>query len=174
MIRFTSISRTASKSWLFTWDDTGGPYRVVLFGLEIARTDSPQYVFSSMGTYMDYPPPIEVVKDGELAVTEEYPPDLVVQWYRVPGASSYRVEEYVGGQWVFAANVVQNRNTVFTHQTGPREDQTDIDIRVAAVNELEDIGAYQQYHKFNVTAPAPASPDVSVGYDSLQIQFTEA
>ena len=172
MIQFTAITKKSDGSWEYTWEDLGdGPWRVVLLGTTLDKVSTPtyNYVFNGYGTY---PPPLEIVPAAELADSERYNTRVRFQWYRVSGAVAYLVERYVSGAWVQYKELDgQNEQWVYEYRTEVVANGTEVRARVKALDFLENESTPLEFEKTVVCPPRPPDGEVSVSYNSLQIQF---
>lgn len=161
-ITFTDVRQTSDRSWVFTWADTGADvYRVVLFGVLVGTTSRLTWVWDGNG-FLNSPPPLEVVEDGELALSELYPPYLAVQWYQEPGAESYTVEEYRSSSWAEVASIDEQGTWVYSYVTQTLTDGYLEKLRVTAYDDLGNPSAPEGFTMTVLTAPPV--PSVTVSY----------
>lgn len=158
MIAFTGITLNADGSWAFTWaNDSAAYWRVVLAGAVIASNlTTPSYTWIGPG-YPEFPPPLEVVDTTNLALSEQYSSIFTLQWYAVPNAAYYQVQQYTGGVWNTIATISDLSQWVYTYSTPVLVDGTTYQLRVAACDALGDQGTPRQYTRL-VVCP-PATPD---------------
>lgn len=137
-ITFTTIKQATTGEWLFTWASTGAAYyRIVLHGHEIANTVGTSYTFNlPISSNINTPPPIEVVAERDLAVSEFNLPYMILQWYGVANAVSYRLYELVDASWVLKDTFANQQQFLYTFTTSILADETDAKFRVVAVNEV--------------------------------------
>lgn len=135
-IPFTQVEYL-DGNWVFTWASGLGSVRVVLWGEELTTTSDNTYTYSfSMYSSETEPPPIEVVADGELAVSEKNPGCLTLQWYRSAGSAFYRIEYKQGGTWHVAGSLPDDSLVgVNSFVTPLLNDQTVAEWRVIAVDD---------------------------------------
>lgn len=89
---------------------------------------------------------IEVLDDTS-APQEAYPGEVLLQWYRVDGAVTYYVQEWIGEgaadgdlsvddvDWSTLRTVVESDEEVYSHLTEWLDDQTEYTFRVVPMNE---------------------------------------
>jgi hypothetical protein len=121
--------------WTYTWASGLGLVRVVLWGELLATTEDNAYTYTA-ALYLSNTdaPPIEVVFDGGLAISERNACYLVLQWYRVD-CDQYEVEFKVGENWRNAGSILDDSLiTLYTHITPLLEDQVIAEWRVTAVD----------------------------------------
>jgi hypothetical protein len=84
VIPFTSITRLAGGKWRFDWVPTGADlYRVVLNGLFIQSIDAPPLDLGAHGSDHE-PPPIELVEDDGVVLSEKFSPYFILEWWPNP------------------------------------------------------------------------------------------
>jgi hypothetical protein len=135
-LTFQSIVRVVSGEWLFTWNSTGAAYyRVVLHGHEIGNTNTNSYTYN-LPILVDSsePPPIEVVEEKKLAVSELNLPYMILQWYGVVGAVSYRVYQQEGLSFVLRETFANVPQFMYTFITSLLSDEMEHKFRVVGVN----------------------------------------
>lgn len=170
MIQFTSITQNADDDWVFDWADTGGPYRVILNGMEIESVPTPPYAWG-FGRYPNYPPPLEVVGPGETATTELFSSFLTAQWYAAPDAFTYVAEEnYLGGLTPLGAH--DEGRWVYTQRGLQHTDGSLVEIIITPYDEVGDAGVPLEFEKTIITAPSSPDADIVIGYNNPQIQIT--
>lgn len=134
-IPFTGVTY-ADGSWTYTWASGLGTVRVVLWGTLLTTTTGNTYTYTSaLYASAEDAPPVEVVLDGELAVSEYNASYLILQWYRVECAY-YQVQFKVGSTWTDAGSIHDDPLIwIYTHITPLLEDQTVAVWRVVAFDE---------------------------------------
>lgn len=163
MIQFTSITRDSNGNWSFTWPSTGASYyRVVLYGMQQAKTALTTWTYSS-AAFRDFPPPIEIAHENQQVLTETYKSFLTLQWYGLPACSRYLVEQYNGSSWVPITQVQETGRWVYTYQSPVLSDETFYQYRVTAVDSVGNTSTPRQYYAFMVTPPSP--PSVNMTYN---------
>jgi hypothetical protein len=173
-----SVEKNEQQQWVFTWSDSGAAsYRLVLNGNLIDTTEDLEYTFALPG-YDSYPPPLEVVDDGDLAMSEKNRPFLVMQWYRSEGATYYEVQENVSGTWTRRAVITDlgALQWVYTMRTPTLDDQTDYSFRVVAIGTVGDSDGDLNFNATIVRPPTLAEDSIEVGYDDStgSVTITEA
>lgn len=170
MISFTSITRQNS-GWLFTWQPTGANYyRVVLQGEEIGQTIASSYSFSRP-EWAGYPPPLEVVEEDELALSEKYSPFRILQWYRSQGAILYPIEEEVDAGWEARSSVHQTVDWVYTFKTPRLRDQVFYTFRVRALDDIQQYSGALIFDDLIVTTPDFDETLHGVGWDKPNLSL---
>lgn len=164
---FTSITFDSDISWSFTWADTGATlYRVVLNGVFLDRVTTNSYI-STIPGYETYPPPIEVVEDGSLALSEMHPPYIIIQWYGGTAlAAFYDVREWnaVTSEWDSRAQIIPTPlKTVYTIQSPRLDDETTYLYEVVAVDSIDQESTGVEY-AIDVVCP-PKFDETSVLLD---------
>lgn len=164
MIPFTSIQRDSQDQWVFTWASTGAAYyRVILHGVQVDRVTDPTYTYG-FDDYDEYPPPLEVVEEDDLALSEQHVPFLVMQWYRVDCAQ-YMIEEWDDPDWVERYYVAETGAAVYTLATPALPDGTFGVYRVIPMGTLEDEGEELEYNITVVCPPPDPTPELLFAYD---------
>lgn len=158
-----TISRLSSGAWRFEWDaESGETYEAWLDGVLLERPEDGIFECQAEG-YLDEPPPVEIVKTGE-SENEEHPPYLLLQWKRLPTATAYVIEQYVGSAWVTKQYVMENGSAYYQHRTPAGTDGALNIWRVKALNSIGDAGTPIEFQLLLVRNPAP--PEVAVEYES--------
>jgi len=162
-IPLQTITKQPDGSWLFTWNSTdASSYRVVLWGVELAVVVGTSYSVA-LAAYSQYPPPIEVVPAGVLALTEQNKCFLIIQWYGVV-CDYYLLEEYTGGAWVTKAVVAERGSYVYTATSPLLADGADADYRVTAVDSIGQKSNPLEFRMHVVRPPDEVRP--SINYDN--------
>lgn len=160
-LRLTTIRQAVTGEWVFSWTSTGAAwYRIILGGREIDSVTSPTYTFNLPITGED-PPPIEVVAERDLAVSEFNLPYIILQWYAVTTASTYRLYELSGDSWVLKDTFANNQQFLYTFTTTNLADETTARFRLVAVNEF---GVESTPLGFSYKVVRPPNP-VSLNFD---------
>lgn len=161
-VPFTSIVQQGDTTWTFSWATTSAvSYRIVLFGQQIDTTTTNSYNFSFPG-YEKYPPPLEIMADNQVALSEQFQPFLTMQWYGET-CDYFSVSEFVSSVWNMVNTVMENGTTVYTVQTPLLNDGETHQYGIAAVtNEVP--STMQQYLITVVTPPDWVDGSVSFSY----------
>lgn len=168
MARLTP-TRQADRSWLFTWTAVAGvTYRLVLHGTQVGTSTSGSYVWRG-GEYQTTPPPLEVVPEGEKALSETHPPRLLVQWYRVAEADYYTVEQYLNAAWTEVARVDESGDQVYNHLTPAALDGEVVQVRVKAYDSVGAVSSPRAFTKTIVTPPRPPSVGVTYAAGTISV-----
>ena len=106
-----------------------------------------------------------VSDDSADAPSEVCPGRMTLRWWasETPAAGYYSIEEYVAGEWVERAKVLDNGAGYFTWQSRWLEDVTTHQFRVVAAGADENQAAAVTVSGFVVRYPDP--PDVTYTYD---------
>lgn len=170
-LAFTSIVLNQDGQWEFTWvDDGADEWRVVLNGTEIATVsddDGPTYTYDLPG-FEDFPPPLEVVDDGDLALSEYNPPFIIMQWYSVQDGevTFYEVQEYVSGDWNQVYIISHDAGTWVFQTTSPvLDDVTIFRFQVVAVGTIEQESSGLEFTAKMVRCPILTETALTIGYD---------
>ena len=89
MKTFTSITKTGSGAWTYTWTGTG-PYRVAV-DQQVLEEMWPLTSYTVNGSDAEEPPVLEVCEQGETLTSEAYPRRPTMQWFGNPRATSYNI-----------------------------------------------------------------------------------
>lgn len=164
-VQFTSITKNADGSWSFAWAGTG-PWRVVLYGTLLAEPSDNSYRWPS-GTFLRYPPPIEIVPAGQKALSELYAPFILIQWYD-EFAARYYVEKSLDGVsgWTQVSTVADNDTWVYEYRSPLLDDGQTYHWRVTAESSAGNRSAARNYDAYVVTPPKPVDSTITVGYSS--------
>ncbi len=130
--------------WNFTWDassSSGGSagYDIWLQGRLLSTVTEEEYECLEPD-YVDTPPPLEIVVEGEAAENDLYPPFAVLQWFGVSTASAYIVEELVGISWLLRSTVLEIGSGYYAMQTFLLADCTAASWRVRPVDSQGNAG----------------------------------
>lgn len=152
MIKITAIEKQADGSWKFTWDETA-EVRVVLWGEEIETVTGGTTTFYRP-EYEAAPPPLEIVRLSDFAITERNPKAVLLQWYKVasdPPVAEYEIEWWSGSEWESITSVSQSDALwVYTYLTGDLSDETSYRLRVVPVNDQRRDGDVQEFQEYIV------------------------
>lgn len=161
---FTSIIRNYDGTWKFQWSDTGnGPYRIILYGIEVDEVDEVEYDWVGNG-FKAYPPPIEVIEDGEVAVSEVNNPSFLIEWNRVEDAAGYSIERYIGSAWTRVESLDETGQATYSYQTPPLANDTVCQLRVLAEDEFGNQSAPVYFTKTIIAAPPITDGTIQVTY----------
>lgn len=159
-----SINHKPDGAWVFAWIDTGnGPYRVVLDGSVLATVDGTSYEWTGNG-YRTYPPPLEIVEDGEQAESQLHSPYVRIEWGRVPGAAGYGIEQRVASAWVRVGSRDDTGESTYYFQTGIQEDGSLCELRVSAEDAFGNPSSPVAFSKTVVRCPPPPDDSVQASY----------
>ena len=179
-VNFTSIVQNPDGSWTFSWHfQTGGTsYRVVLWGITQAfvpnMVGTVSYTWSSSDTsFLDYPPPLEVilipnvvVTNSQLVLSEQYFPYLTMQWYGVPTASTYSVQQQQA-DLSFADIVTPISETgqwIYSVTTNLLLDETTYVYQVEQTDNYGNVSVPLDFVDYNVCPPFPPDGQITVNY----------
>lgn len=165
-VNFDSILKNADGSWSFAWSGTG-PWKVVLYGevLSASQTDS-AYRWVG-GEFSDFPPPIEVVLDTELAISERFKPYVVIQWYD-EDADRYIVQSSPDGiaSWTDVMSFRDDGSWVYTYRSQILLDGRTYYWRVVAESSVGNQSVARKYRVTSVTPPQPVDSKIQINYTS--------
>lgn len=165
MIQIQTIAKNANGSWTFTWLGSGS-FRVVLQGILLATVPSNSYTWTGQSKV---PPPLEVVAIGSLALSEQYRPYLIIQWYG-ESADVYLVQRNDSGHWNTILTVQEVGQWVYTFQTTTLLDETIYQYRVISQDKIGNQAPARGYKALIVCPPAP--PNVKIGYTNPNVSVS--
>lgn len=173
-VQFTSITKNADRSWRFEWSGTG-TWRVVLYGVELTTTTGNFYTWTGPG-FTAFPPPVEVVPQGETSLTERFKPYVLIQWYRDDGAARYLVQRSPDGSssWATVATVQEAGLWVYSYRSPVLDDGTHAYWQVIAESPIGNQSMARKFDALIVTPPRPVDASVEVGYSAGEVVVTEA
>jgi hypothetical protein len=172
MISFTNITKQSNGAWRFFWAESG-TFRIVFQGKEIdTTTDS--FVDVYIPSYTSTPPPIEVVADGDYAVSERNLPYMLLQWNRIdtdPPVTHYDIEWGNGASWSHVTTVAQADTVqVYTYVSNILADQTEFQMRAVPVNNERREGDAQRFTAYVVRRPNVPDLEAACSGGVLTIQ----
>lgn len=157
-------TRQEDGSWAFTWPAGTSPYSVWLDGIRVASGLTTESYQHSDPDYIDTPPPLEVLEDGDTAENYLYPPIVRLQWRGDQNAAGYIVEQYISDEWVRVAQVIEDRKGYYLWTSEALTDDAVHQFRVYAVS-LQ--GGETTPISFGIEiARNPAPPSVSYSVDT--------
>ena len=174
MGRVVAVESVGYGAWKYTLGDTA-PFDVWYRGKRIYTQTSLTEItideiafLDAHGEAVDYeePPMIEVLdaSDTGLALSEQYPRYLVIQWRGRTTNSHYVVRQYNGATWDDRGVLPEDGRGYYVFATDQLDDGENHQWRVVAVdsqgNESDPINATVEM----VCHPAP--PRISVGYSN--------
>lgn len=112
---------------------------------------------------------IEVLDDTS-APADAFGGQVMLQWYAVSGATTYKVQEWVTDEWVDRRVVVSQGEQMFNHLTGVLDDDTEYQFRVLPISDLNIEGTAIEF-TFTVVR-RPDAPDTDATYDEGTQQVT--
>lgn len=91
-------------------------------------------------SYMDFyladgEMPVIEVFDDDTVPSSAYPGNMLLFWYHVATAAKYRVEEYVGSEWVTRCTYLDEGQGSFLYRTDFLADETTYEWRIVPVGE---------------------------------------
>jgi len=156
-------------TWLFKWSGIGAKfYRVVLEGIEIARTGSPSYQFR-LPSSLFVAPPIEIAVEDNLVASELNKPYYTISWSGNSDTTRYEIQElYTVWTTIYTINEIgEETYTVNTPILGDGETHQ---YRVIAFNSLgQQSASALNFTVTIVTCPEPPNVDVSYSSPNLTI-----
>lgn len=172
-ILFTNILPRPNGAWLFTWAPVDGAlsYRVILFGRVLnPALASTQYLYNQAipAEYSTYPPPLEVVTDSDVAVSEIYKPFVILQWY---GSQSnirvayYAIQQFISGSWRDGNRIPENGSYVYTLTTPVLTDGVTYNFRIVAVGPNGQESCTLPFQIVMVCNPRLVEPSIDISYD---------
>jgi len=165
MVEDWTAIRSENGHWLFTWDGgSAESFNIWLNGKLLDTVEGGEYDCTEPN-YADTPPPIEIVIDDSDTVADNdiFPPYAIIQWREVTGASSYLIEQYVSGSWVYRKTIQDSRAGYHWYKTALLTDQENYQYRVSALDIKGNPGTAVSF-SFSITRN-PAPPDVEYEID---------
>lgn len=171
LIPITNIVLNADGTWTFTWANVGAAfYRVVLWGIQIARLNGTTYTWTGR-EYSTYPPPLEIAFQDQKVISETYLPYLIIQWYGDPSAQGYLVQQKSGNNWTTISTPQEVGSWVYTYQTVILKDENTYVYRVIALDQYGNQSTPRQYIRYVVCPPALAETSFKVQYNNPNVQI---
>lgn len=170
MVNYTSVQRI-NGAWHYEWAPALGTVRIVLWGYLLEATDDNEYTYSSaLYDSRTLAPPVEVVLDGEEALSEKNLCFLTLQWHRVE-CRHYEVEYKDGADWVSVGTITDDSLiSIQTYRTPLLLDQTLTQWRVIARDEDKREGEPLPFELVIVRPPdQPSIPELSCESGTLTI-----
>lgn len=147
----------------------------------LARTyESPTAGQEITYTFSADEPAIVDVLEGTGPPEEVYPDRVTLGWYRVDGAQSYRVDEYVDGSWTERARIPDiyardgEYTWYYTWRSRRLEDGQTHQFRVVPEGPGEVAGTAVQLQSLIVRHPDPPAPEYSYDSDTGVLTISEA
>lgn len=133
MITSINITRISTTTYLLSWatDQTTPTFRVYRDGVLIATTTGLSIEVTIAGE--DYPR-FDVFDDDTSVPAAVFPRRMILAWYGISSAVSYRIEEYVGGVWTQRASIVDRGQGYFLWESRVVEDVTTHQFRIIALD----------------------------------------
>lgn len=172
-VAFTSIVRNSDRSWTFSWSGSG-TWHVVLYGILLATTEENSYRIN-LQEFADYPPPLEVVDEDDLALSEQHKPYVLVQWYREDGAARYHVQHSTDGvSYATIATTQESGQWVYTYHSPILDDGSTHYWKVIAESIIGNQSTARQYNASIISPPRPVDSEITIAYSAGNIVVTEA
>ena len=136
-----SIIKTPTGSWLFSWSVSSGTYDIWYNGGLLITVATESYEATIPG-YSTFPPPLDIVDQGDDVESETYLPFLALQWKGMAEASTYIIEYFSDDNdaWVRKDTVAETGKEYYMFYTPVLADVTQARWRVTARNEVSDGG----------------------------------
>lgn len=112
---------------------------------------------------------VEVIDDTS-APEDAYSGQIWFEWYSVPNAVQYKVQEWDGAEWIDKRVIVSQGEEVFSHLTGVLDDGVYYQYRVLPVSD-ENIEGEALSFSFTVVR-RPDAPATEIEYDPLTQRVT--
>ncbi len=163
-----SITKNAAGGWDFSWAATTPPYRIVLCGVELAIVSTNSYTWSG-GGFASYPPPIEVVDVG-LALSEQFQPFLIMQWYGDESITSYTIQQSSDEvNWTTIQQIQEGGDWVYSYQTTVLIDGNTYYYRVFGTDFVGNQTPAREFIKYIVAPPPPPDPKLLITYSTPNV-----
>lgn len=130
-------------------------------GTLVATTKATEWTFTLESGDI---PVIEVLDDADATPATVYPSRFTLSWYAVTDTDYYRIDEYVGGEWLVCAKLTDDGAGYFKWVTRVLQDATTHQFRVVAVDAAGNESTATTMTALMVRHPDP--PDVTYSYDS--------
>ncbi len=172
----TAIVLQTDLSWAFYWTNTAATYyRAILNGQEIGVASGSPYYFTLPG-YKAFPPPLEIVEESNLALSEIYPANLAIQWYQVsPKVDHYEVDLWTGSAWQLFKTVNESGLPVYTVQPQNLKDETTNQYQVVAADAIGNSSTGLPFETYIVTPPILDESHIRYAYTpsttTVQVQY---
>lgn len=163
------VTQLQRSTWQFIWIAVGAKvYRIVLDGVLIDTITASSYVLT-LPKFEDTPPPIEIVPDDQLALSEKNISRLTLQWYGVTGAVYYQIRRKVGGNLLPITGVKANGSWLYTFITPLQDDESFAEFQITAVDEYEQESAPLIFHHPVVRCPDEVFPQIDYNQSTQQL-----
>jgi hypothetical protein len=168
VIPFTSITRLAGGKWRFDWVPTGADlYRVVLNGLFIQSIDAPPLDLGAHGSDHE-PPPIELVEDDGVVLSEKFSPYFILEWWPNPDCHHYEVST----PSAVLRNITEKGLPLYEFRVGELTDETGYTWTVKCVDSLGQKSSGFLFNWFEVRVPILHETEYKVGYNAGTTSIT--
>ena len=133
MITSFHITQTSARRFLLAWiSDLPDPiFRVFRDGQRFTQTRENAIEVEVTGEDL---PVFDVFDDETSVPAAVFPRRMILAWYGISGAVSYRIEEYVGGVWTQRASIVDRGQGYFLWESRVVEDVTTHQFRIIALD----------------------------------------
>lgn len=145
--------QTFRLSWSSDLEDP--VFHIYQDGLLIDITEATTYDFSIVvGETL-----VVEILDTDDAPAQAFPGRVLLGWYPVSGAASYRVDEYVGGSWVERATINDSSRGFYTYRSRFLEDSVLHQFRIVPIGINE--GDPEELSIFLARHPDPPAQNFS-------------
>lgn len=109
----------------------------------------------------------EVFDDEDDVPDEHFPGSITLRWDGTPDATSFRVDKYIGSQWVAQQVVLSDESRVFHYDSEFLEDSTTHQYRVVPIDGAQRDGTALEFEV--EMCRYPDTPSQSMSIDSGEI-----
>lgn len=166
----TSVTQTliGTNTVRVTWtsDDPAPLFRIWRDG-NLLLTTASYMNFTLLAGEM----PVIEVFDDDTVPSSAYPGNMILFWYHVATAEKYRVEEYVGSEWVTRCTYLDEGQGSFQYRTEFLADETNHSWRIVPVGENGNDGASPLAFDF-LMVRVPSVPLCSWSYNPTNYKVT--
>lgn len=159
MVTITSLTQTGLHNWKLKYSsDLEDPvFYIHIDGNLIATTDKTEY---DIAINIDEATVIEVLDDPDDQPMQIFPGKLRLGWFFVEGTDHYRVDEYIGSEWVERYEMPENGGYMSWRSRFLEDGQTHL-FKVTPIGTDGNEGTAKQFAV--LMCRRPDVPDVSYG-----------
>lgn len=168
MVTMQPPERVGAKSWKISYSSSlpTPTFYIYIDGVLAAETTQTEYVLScEIGASFV----VEVLDDPNTSPMQVFPGRLRLFWFYVDDAEYYRVDEYVGGEWLQRKRLPQADGYLQFESRFLEDGQTHT-FRVVAVGENSNESTAKQFQVLLVRFPDV--PDVGYSYNDTTKKLT--
>ena len=168
MVTIESLTKIGMYSWRLKYSsDLEDPiFYIYLDGVIIAETPQTQY---DIAINMNESSVIEVLDDPDTQPMQIFPGKVRLGWFFVEGTDYYRIDEYIGSEWVERYRMPENNGYLSWQSRFLEDNQTHI-FRITPVGTNGNEGTAKQFAV--LMCRRPDVPDVTYTYDEEEGDIT--